>query len=512
MAEGEREPDPEVNAVLEPAQLVRIEATHRGFTYQGLYAVACCLAMDSSMTASVSVELDEDIELQRAESRIYIQVKTRQRALRRSDIESAVVRFATLRAEHDGGNRSGIARFAIVSNSVPGAHLLRQIQGEDWPSDIALVWPGGSVGAKDLDLPAPESDLSGAVRMCVEQAREVPFSNLAPMTVVLKLFGYVQYLSTGQRGHSATDGEVRTLLEQLVYQVQEFPAPPALYLPQGTEPELTSAANVTLVVGVSGAGKTSWASYRALQHPHPIVYFDIGDLPGSAVASSLARELAAKFLPAPGNGRAPRVPAGNGLEILKFCARRIGESGQPLTVVLDNVHRVSSTSVRSMVEAIPEFSFVLLAQPWPGEAELEAVLQVQAVHLAGWSLDQASAVFGEAGCRVSVPDATRVLRLTGGVPLYVNAAAHLAASEYSGQTSMLLDDLEDRRSSLETAQEVLLAGVFSELSESELKVASLLEMVEIPVGVNDLASLAEAWALSADQVGRAVRRLASIHR
>lgn len=507
VAEGERKPVPGVADVIEPANLVRIEATHRGFTYQGLYAVACFLAMDSSMTTSVSVELDEDIELERATSRIYIQVKTRKRSLRLSDIQQEISRFAAVRAEHVAGKRSRTARFAVVSNSPPGADLLRQIQGDDWPGDIALVWPGDSVGAVDLDLPAPQSDLPKAVQQCVALAETIPFSNLAPITVVLKLFGFAQYLSTGQQGHSVSDVEVRSLLEQLVFQVQDLPTPPAIYLTQGTEPPFNSADHVNLVVGVSGAGKTSWAAYRALRHPHPVVYFDVGDLPGSAVASSLARELAAKFFSTSETGIVPRIPAGSGLEILKYCSRRIQDQGQHLTLILDNIHRISSASARSVVEALPDLSFVLLAQPWPGEGELEAMLQIQATHLDGWSIDQVSAVFAEAGSRVSVSEATRILRLTGGIPLYVNAAARLAASEYSGQAARLVDDLEHRRTPLQTVQEVLLSAVFNELSENARKVASLLEMVEIPLDVDDLCELSEAWALSGGEVGRTVRHL-----
>lgn len=62
---------------LDPAQGIRIEAVHRGFLYQHLYAVACLLASGQTGATSVVVERDEDIELVTPAGRFYIQVKTR---------------------------------------------------------------------------------------------------------------------------------------------------------------------------------------------------------------------------------------------------------------------------------------------------------------------------------------------------------------------------------------------------------------------------------------------------
>ena len=61
--------------ILDGIQLRRIEAVHRGFLYQHLYAVGCLLLAPTADVDAVSVELDEDIELITGLGRIYVQVK-----------------------------------------------------------------------------------------------------------------------------------------------------------------------------------------------------------------------------------------------------------------------------------------------------------------------------------------------------------------------------------------------------------------------------------------------------
>lgn len=73
--------------VLDPAQLVRIEAVHRGFLFQHLYAVQCLLSAAALSVQSVEVESDEDIEVQFEGRRLYIQVKHRKEPLAWNDIE-----------------------------------------------------------------------------------------------------------------------------------------------------------------------------------------------------------------------------------------------------------------------------------------------------------------------------------------------------------------------------------------------------------------------------------------
>ncbi|ANK24882.1 MULTISPECIES: dsDNA nuclease domain-containing protein [Klebsiella pneumoniae complex] len=79
--------------VLDSAQLVRIEAVHRGFLYQHLYAVGCLLLAQKASIEAVTVELDEDIELNSGQERIYVQVKTRVKHIIPSDVSGALARL-----------------------------------------------------------------------------------------------------------------------------------------------------------------------------------------------------------------------------------------------------------------------------------------------------------------------------------------------------------------------------------------------------------------------------------
>ena len=91
--------------ILDPAQLTRIEAVHRGFLFQHLYTVQCLLKAAELSAQSVDVESDEDVEVQFEGRRIYVQVKHRKQPLAWSDIEEALARFGELRAAHGRGER-----------------------------------------------------------------------------------------------------------------------------------------------------------------------------------------------------------------------------------------------------------------------------------------------------------------------------------------------------------------------------------------------------------------------
>lgn len=67
--------------VLDAAQLVRIQTVHRGFLYQHLHAVGCLFFAQGASIDVVMVELDEDIELNSEEGKIYVQLKTRSKPI-----------------------------------------------------------------------------------------------------------------------------------------------------------------------------------------------------------------------------------------------------------------------------------------------------------------------------------------------------------------------------------------------------------------------------------------------
>jgi hypothetical protein len=325
--------------------------------------------------------------------------------------------------------------------------------------------------------------------------------------LVLKLAGLVQYLATGDSSHAVTAARVREFFEQLVVQLHEFPQPPAGYRPQTGEPKLFATGRVRLVIGVSGSGKTAWASYSATYSPFPAAYFDIGELPGSALASSLARELVARFLGGPTSGGVA-LPAASGLELLALLSGRFRDDGLEVTVVLDNVHRVSAGTLRSLVEAAPDMRFVLLGQPWPGQAEVEAQSGITAETLGGWSLDDVAATFADAGCPVSVAAGRRVIGLTGGVPLYVNAAARLAAQSYAGDIYAFLEAVDQRRNLVPTAQEVILAETFEQLTSPARIAAALLDLSDVPLDHDEVLQLLDAAGVPSPAAAGAICELA----
>jgi hypothetical protein len=105
--------------VLDYDQLKLIESVHRGFLYQHLYAVGCLFLAQSAGVEDVTVELDEDIEINSEQGRVYVQVKTRSKPITPSEISGILERFNLLRGEHLAGKRKGNASFIIVANQKP---------------------------------------------------------------------------------------------------------------------------------------------------------------------------------------------------------------------------------------------------------------------------------------------------------------------------------------------------------------------------------------------------------
>ncbi|HEX3664967.1 MAG TPA: dsDNA nuclease domain-containing protein [Rhizomicrobium sp.] len=153
--------------VLDQVQLRRIEAVHRGFLYQHLYAVACLLRLNLIGATFLIVESDEDIELQFSDKRIYVQVKTRAQQLDEADISDALSKFEKLRKEHNTGARSGSASFIIVSNVAPGPKLRERTRATGWPADVQL-------SRRASHLPTNRCrTLGGTFRKLLTNAREL---------------------------------------------------------------------------------------------------------------------------------------------------------------------------------------------------------------------------------------------------------------------------------------------------------------------------------------------------
>jgi len=315
--------------VLDPTQLRRIEAVHRGFFYQHLYAAGCLMMAAGVAASAVIVEADEDIEIVLADRRLYVQVKTRSEPLTQSDIGGAIKRFAQLRQEHVAGKRPGAAVFVIVANAEPGPRLAECVKGAAWPKDTNLYWPGNDPA--DRALPAAWRDVGEGLRACAALAASLPFASLAPETLVWKLAGQVMSAASGsspRADHAFLADELPDLFEQLAIQLQDFPAPPLRYRSQDGEPELTSDAPVRVITGFSGAGKTMWVAQAAQLSAAALAYFDVGETPGPAIAIPLARELAGRFFGKSGGALGQLLlPGATGTEML----RAIGRASAPRT-------------------------------------------------------------------------------------------------------------------------------------------------------------------------------------
>ena len=497
---------------LDARQLARIEAVHRGFLYQHLYGAACLFHAARSGVTHVIVENDEDVELVLPGRRIYAQIKTRGSRLIFSDIESALTRFDQIRAEHVDGRRSGACRFVVVSNTAPGPDLAERAAGADWPKDVTLLHPGSA--SAEASLPEPWETVSDAFEACRAAAETLPFSILAPETLVWKLAGRIFAAAAGiepNPGHTFAIEDLPDLFEQLVVQLQDFPAPPLRYRPQDKEPALVSPQRVRLVVGFSGAGKTSWVSQAALHATDRLAYYDVADLSGPALASAVSRELAARMFGSRGGTLGEiLLPGASGAEILVAIGRHLAEDGLTATVVLDNAHRVTAGDIAPLIAASPQLHFVLLAQPNASIARLEATLGISAEPLLGWSNETAAEEGSSLGCRGDYGDYERLLALTGGLPLYVQNALKIAAESYGGSVGRLCAALEERTHIVETAQELILADVFETYTDNERRAVAALSLSDVPLSQAEASDvLKRTFGLEAADAAAAFRRLRS---
>lgn len=497
---------------LDPRQLARIEAVHGGFLYQHLYTAACLFQAARAGLTHVVVENDEDVELVRPDERIYAQIKKRSAKLIFSDIAGALARFEAIRTEHAEGRRNGECRFAIVSNSAPGPDLSKRVAASNWPADVVLLYPGSNT--VDKILPQSAATIEDAFEACRKAAENLPFAILAPETLVWKLAGRIIAASGGVEpspNHAFVVADLPTLFEQLVIQLQDFPAPPLRYRPQDNEPSLTSDQRARLIVGFSGAGKTSWVSQTALHATDRLAYYDVTDISGPALASAVARELAARMYGSRG-GKLGEIllPGTSGTEILFAIGRHLAEDQLTATVVLDNAHRVPAEDLVSLVGASAQLRFVLLAQPSPSVARIEATVGIKAETLVGWSNETAAAEGASLGCRGSYIDYEHLLRLTGGLPLYIQNALKIASENYDGDLSRLISALEERTHIVETAQELILADVFNAFNDNDRRAIASLSLSDVPLSQAEAADvLKKSFDLQPNAAAATFRRLRS---
>jgi hypothetical protein len=493
--------------VLDQTQLRRIEAMHRGFLFQHLFAVACILRRSEDLTA-IAVERDEDVELLAPDIRKYVQVKTRSGMLTGADLRTTLERFRELRRLHENGSRDGRAQFWIVTNTTVSEGIAQDLASEDFH----LFGPGMTNAPGEDALPGPWRDIEEALRECVAAASTVPFTTLQPQTLVWKLAAVVAHASTGGPSHhTISSAELPSLCEQFIDQLHTMPEAPTPYRAQEDEPQLESGERVLLVVALSGGGKSAWIAEGSLHATQPIVYGDAAGLPDSAVPAAILREAAASLRHTLKLDISTILMPGTGsLDGLRGLSRIVGKSTYRPTIILDNAHMMSPETVRGMVQATPNFSWVLLAQPWPGIPLLEAYFGVHAHHLSGWSLETIASAFKDAGAPITLTDARRIVRLTGGLPLFVIGAAKTTATSYSGNAQAFCWDIELATSTHTTPQAAILAAIINRLSDDAKRAASLLLLAEVPITAAEARQLLiQALSLTPSAAAALIRELHS---
>jgi hypothetical protein len=497
--------------VLNEAQLRRIENVHSGFLYQHLYTVALMLSRPGLDWTEIAIERDEDIEVQLAGRRLYLQVKKRNGNLTFGDIADVLERFREIAHEHDQGHRPGTPIAWIISNAEPGPDLSRRIRTE-WPANVFLRTPQTCTGDRNA-VPVAGQSLEFMWEECVRLARRLPHSTLQPETLVWKLAAFVQYLAAGamRADHTLGSNDFQPLLEQLVARLQSLPEPLEDYRPQEHEPPYQSEDRVRLITGFSGAGKTSWAGEFGTHTASPLLYFDVADMPSAGVPPALGREMAAFLLP---EGSIERqqilLPGVSGLQSLRVINRFIAGHIPDMTIVLDNAHRVSDEVLSETVRAMPAAKWIVLAQDWPGRELFATATSGRTEVLTGWSRDTVARDAAVIGCFGGIENYQSLHDLTGGLPLFVRDAIRICKEGYRGDVAAYVADLAEHTSLQTTSQQVIVSQVLGRLSEDARAFASLLSIFTVPFSRDVvLQVIAPALRLTRTQAALQLRTLYS---
>lgn len=495
---------------LDPRQLKRIENVHGGFLYQHLYVVGCILLAPTAKVKTIQPERDEDVELLLDNRRVYIQVKKRTAKLQRSDIKSTLELFERIRNEHESGDRNGGYEFWIVCNTTISPKLERLIKSEEILSTVNFLFKG--LQQKPDYLPPAWSSIEDALEWCSDIAETIPFCNLASRTLIWKLAALVQYASSGteKRPHHSFDtDELPDLFEQLTIQLQQFPAPPTAYYPQRNEPDFLSDSRVRLIVGLSGSGKTAWASESASFCDTNVVYFDIGDTPSTALASTLSREIAGNFSQnLKFNLRSILLPGVIGIDSIRALDMELSRRDIPVVVVVDNVHKSFPVDLSGIINATTYISWILLTQPTPEQKEIKELLGVDEEFLNGWSIDTIATFFDSENCGIDPVKADRIFHLTGGLPLYTINFVKLSKTYYENNPSLLCDDLECMKHPNRTSQERILSRVCEGLSPTIKKIMAILTISDVSLSTGEVSEItSKSLCISEQEVFCSLREM-----
>lgn len=457
--------------ILDPLQLARIEATHRGFLYQHLYAVACLLQPQRAWTRLYS-EWDEDVELSSPSRRVYVQVKSRQNeSLYISDVESTLSRFAALHLEHASGKRPAEPAFVIVTNVEPSASLLQKIS--EYSFAISIVSPTRPP-SPELGIPGAPLDIRSAVQACTAAASEVPFCKIAPTTLTWKLAGLMGLVSSGTNAgvpHAVDAETLPHIFEQFTKSTQTWPSVPERFHQSDEDPPIHIAERLRVILGASGAGKSSWAAFAMLHTPLSATYFDARNARDN-LGAEVAREVTASVFRSKGEVASEVLAVGrSGMAALAVLDQYLADRSVDVEVFLDNAHLVEQEQLVACIDATKHLRWTLLARPSEMAQTLCQRFAIDAVGLAPWSV---MAVASEANALdVIAPPATieRLLAYTGGNPLFICSALRLARRLHGGEVETFMDALVRGDHLERTLQEEICSQLIGALDPYELHAA-----------------------------------------
>jgi|GEM_PF-3687055 len=496
-------------AVLDPAQLQRIQGLHRGMLFQHLYAVCCLLHGPVSGLASLRTERDEDIELvQRDGVTTYVQVKTRKDSLVPSDISDVWPRFEELRRAHATGQRTSVPRFAIATNVESGP----AVRALALPPDTAIITPSTDAARlADLGLVAPAPSLGGMISTALELAEGHRLSVLRPETLVAKLVGLVAHAASGHGPTVFLVEDLTSLCELFLAQVRPLPVV-SRYRPHAGEPTFHDSPGPLVVVGHAGDGKSTWAAQLASHTRECAVYLACSPEVGQQLAPALV-DAAVATLVARGTVRAHELvlPGRTGLLALSLLEQEVARRGLEVVAIVDDSHNLRSDTVVAAMRAAPSFRWVLLGHPSQALSEVCALNTVEPVTLGGWSDDTLAELLAEADCLSGPNHVADLRRATAGAPLFVVQAIRAIAAR-GGDTTAYVRAISAGVHEKRTPQEILLEGAASGLDPDCGRVASALASVQLSLTPEQwIATVAPVLGLSESAVRRTLRELADLH-
>ncbi|MBT1704986.1 hypothetical protein, partial [Chryseosolibacter indicus] len=467
---------------IDPKQIQKVEEAHRGFLYQHVYGVACLITLKRNGAKTLVVNNDEDIDLIWPDKRLYLHIKTSSNLLQWDDIKGSVDKFESFRKEHVEGIRSGNPQFVIITNVELDNGLTTNVQHPFWPKDIAIQTPKSKKA--DDHLPPAWPDLMQGLKWCADNVSEMPLGATASEKLVWKLTSRIQHAATTSNRQNIEVEEVSSLLDRFVVQLKNLPQVPQNYKLHQNEPLVQSNNKIRLIKGVSGSGKTAWAAQAFLHIPDVGAYFDVSNVPKSALAGSLARELAAQFLGNNATGTVASILSNkSGIDMLSAIDNHFGQEEINVNVFLDNVHLLKVDTLKALVEVTHNIKFTLLAQPWSELSLLETTLGITSEELKGWTTDIIAQEFKNAKCSVNT-DATKEIKdLTLGLPLFVKNAVQVMVGSYKGSAKSFINEI--------TSRSQILSKTFRQLSQQAQQVIGILSLVDVPLSVAEIDEISE---------------------